>query len=110
VPRIPVTIRKYSAVATPGGLSPFAAERLVAEEHAKSTAKTWKNITIYVCFPALLLGTANSYRIMKEHEAHKEHEHKDENHPLYQYQRIRTKPFPWGDGDKTLFHNPAVNK
>ncbi|KAF0355137.1 cytochrome oxidase subunit VI [Gigaspora margarita] len=111
VPRIPPVIRKYSVLASED-LSVFAKERLAVEEHAKKTAKTWKNITIYVCTPALALGVANSYRIMKEHEAHHaeyEHEHEGD-HQLYQYQRIRTKPFPWGDGDHTLFHNPNVNK
>ncbi|CAG8643736.1 3051_t:CDS:2 [Dentiscutata heterogama] len=110
LPRIPAVIRKYSVLASSESLSPFAKERLAIEEHAKGTARTWKNITIYVCTPALFLGVANSYRIMKEHEAHHaEHEHEEE-HPHFQYQRIRTKPFPWGDGDKTLFHNPKVNK
>lgn len=27
----------------------------------------------------------------------------------YPYMRIRHKRFPWGDGDKSLFHNPRVN-
>ncbi|CAG8621029.1 35170_t:CDS:1, partial [Racocetra persica] len=42
VPRIPAIVRKYSAVATPEGLSPFAAERLAVEEHAKSYISTFR--------------------------------------------------------------------
>ncbi|XP_022905173.1 cytochrome c oxidase subunit 6A1, mitochondrial-like [Onthophagus taurus] len=27
----------------------------------------------------------------------------------YPHMRIRSKRFPWGDGDKSLFHNPRYN-
>lgn len=27
----------------------------------------------------------------------------------YEYQRIRNKRFPWGEGQKSLFHNPHTN-
>ncbi|RHZ86573.1 hypothetical protein Glove_48g46 [Diversispora epigaea] len=88
------------------------AERKAIEEHAKGTSQLWKNITFYVCFPAVLIGTANSYRIASAHSEHSDHsDHStDDERPPFQYRRIRIKPFPWGDGDTTLFHNPAVNK
>lgn len=27
----------------------------------------------------------------------------------YEYLRLRSKRFPWGDGSRSLFHNPRVN-
>ncbi|KAI7489900.1 hypothetical protein KC351_g973, partial [Hortaea werneckii] len=45
-----------------------------------------------------------------EHWEHKSHEPPLEEQPEYPYQNIRTKNFFWGDGDKTLFWNPNVNK
>ncbi|CAG8514041.1 3308_t:CDS:2 [Paraglomus brasilianum] len=99
--------RTFATAVEAGGISSLVAERQAVVEHAKATASLWKKISIYVCIPALVLSTANAYRLMKEHSKHEIH---PEDVPNYSYLRIRSKPFFWGNGDHTLFHNPAVNK
>ncbi|CAG9102804.1 hypothetical protein JYU34_005717 [Plutella xylostella] len=66
--------------------------------------KLWKKLSFFVAFPAVGLGMVNAYL------AHQEHAH-HERPPFvpYEYLRVRTKRFPWGDGQKSLFHNPHVN-
>jgi len=85
-----------------------AGERDAARAHAKATSKRWRSISLFVALPLIGLGGANAVRLMREHEEHMRH------HPSvpvdYPYLRIRRKGFPWGDGSKTLFHNPAVNQ
>ncbi|CAG8765396.1 8322_t:CDS:2, partial [Funneliformis caledonium] len=72
----------------------FFVKRKSVEEHAR----------------ILFISVGNAIMIMKEHEAHNlEHPHEEVEHPPFQYQKIRTKPFFWGDGNHTLFHNTAVN-
>jgi len=100
------TIRNYAATVASEGKSEFLAKREAIEGHAKATEKLWKNICIYVCFPVLIISAANSYRLEQKHKEHNAAHAKTE-HSLYQYQRIRNKPFPWGD--ESLFHNPEVN-
>ncbi|KAI6903808.1 hypothetical protein KC334_g3505, partial [Hortaea werneckii] len=60
--------------------------------------------------PAIAIAGANAYRLWVEHWEHKSHDPPLEEQPEYPYQNIRTKNFFWGDGDKTLFWNPNVNK
>ncbi|EEC08541.1 cytochrome c oxidase subunit 6A1, mitochondrial [Ixodes scapularis] len=67
--------------------------------------KMWRNLTFFVAFPAIGLCALNAYLAEKEH--HK-HFHRPE-FKKYEYLYIRTKRFPWGDGNHGLFHNPKVN-
>ncbi|CAH2048693.1 unnamed protein product, partial [Iphiclides podalirius] len=65
--------------------------------------KLWKKLSLFVAFPAIGLGMLNAYL------GHQEETHERPPFVPYEYMRIRTKRFPWGDGQKTLFHNPHVN-
>ncbi|XP_070172273.1 cytochrome c oxidase subunit 6A2, mitochondrial [Polyergus mexicanus] len=77
-----------------------------SHEHASSeqTQLLWKRISLFLGFPAIGLAMLNCYL---NHQAH----HNDERAEFipYDHMRIRTKKFPWGDGNHTLFHNPKVN-
>lgn len=50
--------------------------------------------------PALLLGSVNAYWLWNEHWEHWSHMAPLEERVEYPYQNIRTRNFPWGDGDK----------
>ncbi|KAI5635218.1 cytochrome c oxidase subunit VIa domain-containing protein [Phthorimaea operculella] len=65
--------------------------------------KLWKKLTFIVAFPAVGLGMLNAYL------AHVNEHHDPPPFVPYEYMRMRTKRFPWGDGQKSLFHNPHVN-
>lgn len=54
------------------------------------------------CIPGLALAGANAYWLWSEHWEHWSHMPPLEERTEYPYQNIRTKNFPWGDGDKTL--------
>ncbi|KAL2731095.1 hypothetical protein V1478_005508 [Vespula squamosa] len=74
----------------------------VAENSEKGdTTRLWRNLYIFVGLPATLLGALNCYLNKDGHP-------KSEFIP-YEHLRIRTRRFPWGDGQRSLFHNPHVN-
>ncbi|KAG9573539.1 hypothetical protein KCU60_g7487, partial [Aureobasidium melanogenum] len=62
-----------------------------------------------VVIPSIILGGVNAYRLWLEHWEHQAHLPPKSERPEYPYQNIRTKNFFWGDGDKTIFWNDAVN-
>ncbi|KAJ8942085.1 hypothetical protein NQ314_010157 [Rhamnusium bicolor] len=65
--------------------------------------KIYMFLTFFLGFPAIGAAATNVYL---------EKSKKEECRPpfvKYEYLRLRSKRFPWGDGSRSLFHNPKVN-
>ncbi|EPE04559.1 cytochrome c oxidase subunit [Ophiostoma piceae UAMH 11346] len=101
--------RFYSASAGPAGETEYVRNRRLVQEHAASTTSLWRNLSIYATIPVVIAALANAYYRYQEHVEHESHLPPLEERTEYPYQNIRTKNFPWGDGDKTIFWNPKVN-
>ena len=84
--------------------STFAQNLEAQEKHAMKSTSMWKFISLFVALPASALVAWNAYRLETEHWSHPR-----ADFIPYTYLRIRKKPFPWGDGNHTLLHNPSVN-
>ncbi|KAI1851928.1 hypothetical protein JX265_008267 [Neoarthrinium moseri] len=87
----------------------FIKERQAVKEHAQATTELWRKISIYGVAPFLILAGVNAYNLWNEHWEHWSHMPPLEERVEYPYQNIRTKNFPWGNGDQTLFWNESVN-
>lgn len=91
----------------------FAEHLTAVEHHAAGTAGLWKRISFFIALPAIGLTAINTYFVEVAHAHHREHMSKltDDEWPVeYEFQNIRSKDYFWGDGDKTLFWNPAINR
>ncbi|XP_021946249.1 cytochrome c oxidase subunit 6A1, mitochondrial isoform X2 [Folsomia candida] len=64
----------------------------------------WKKFSLFGAIPCVGILTFKTILDMKKH-GH------DERPPFvaYDHLRIRNKRFPWGDGRRSLFHNPHTN-
>ncbi|XP_045171790.1 cytochrome c oxidase subunit 6A1, mitochondrial-like isoform X1 [Mercenaria mercenaria] len=71
------------------------------EEEVAST-KRWMYASIFIGGPSVVIGYVNSFLLEPE-------DHTPPEYKPYDHVRIRTKPFPWRDGDHSLLHNPYLN-
>src|SRR5512143_2958076 len=83
--------------------APRMATAATAGEHSGGY-KMWKRLTFFVAFPSVGLCMLNAYLAHQEHAHHARPEF-----VKYEYLAKRDKRFPWGEGNKSLFHNPHTN-
>lgn len=89
-------------------MSAFAKGRVDEEAHALTTMVTWRRISLFVAIPGVCLTAYNSVQKELEHGKHVEEHGRPEFIP-YTHLRLRNKPWPWGDGNRSLIHNSHAN-
>jgi len=65
----------------------------------------WRRMSLLGTVPIMILLTIKTFW---EHQREHEHHVRPAFVP-YEHLRIRNKRFPWGDGQRSLFHNPHTN-
>ncbi|KAA0713831.1 Cytochrome c oxidase subunit 6A, mitochondrial [Triplophysa tibetana] len=77
--------------------------KLSAAVHGEQAAKTWKILSFVVALPGVAVCMVNMYLRAQQHD------HGQPEFVPYSHLRIRSKRFPWGDGNHSLFHNSHLN-
>jgi len=95
-----VLVKKTVSLATTRRLASTA-----AHSH-EGGMKLWKQLSLFGALPCVVIMSVYNFMHMAQ-EA--EHPHERPEFIPYDHLRLRTKRFPWGEGQKSLFHNPHVN-
>ncbi|XP_012272399.1 cytochrome c oxidase subunit 6A1, mitochondrial [Orussus abietinus] len=74
------------------------------DERTRRASHVWKLLTLFVALPWVVVSSA----LILTASAEEERKPRPEFIP-YEYMYRRTTPFPWGDGNHSLFHNPVRN-
>jgi len=84
--------------------SAFAKDWLHRIEHANKSSRMWKILSFTLVPVSIGICMVNAYYM----EIDDHHKARPPFVP-YEHLRIRRKPFPWGDGNHSFFHNPLKN-
>lgn len=75
--------------------------------HTHTPSEHWQKVVWWFALPVTIGVMVRALYKEYEESQHIEH-HRPEFVPV-EYLRIRRTPFPWGDGNHSLFHNPKRN-
>jgi cytochrome c oxidase subunit 6a len=84
------------------GLSTSAVARMSGDAGAHGGGYgVWKKVFFLGAIPAVIIANINAFVVADAPEP--------PPHVPYEYLYIRSKKFPWGDGNHSLFHNSHMN-
>ncbi len=85
------------------GAHNFNAQRSMSAAAHEGSYKLWKKMFFFGAISVILLGHVNAFLMVDPNQAERS------QFAPYDYLRIRTKKFPWGDGNHSFILNPHVN-
>ncbi|CCH60720.1 hypothetical protein TBLA_0D02150 [Henningerozyma blattae CBS 6284] len=110
---LPTHALKMALKPNPAKAEQYLKMQNAVKSHAAETAIMWRNVSFFVAFPIIALTVYSVSGIEIEHAHHRKklRQIPDKNWPIeYDFQNVRSKPYFWGDGDKTLFWNKGINR
>ena len=77
------------------------------QKRPQANADLWRVLSVLTLIP-MFAAHAYSGQVHRE-DSSEQRKHCRPEYIQYEYMQRRTKPFPWGDGNHTLFHSPTRN-